>query len=245
MYSGFYTAASGMLMNRRSLDVSANNMANQNTPGFRAKRVVGTAFETQLQRVQGQQKTEIGTGSPISVVSEVMTNFDEMNIKETGRPFDIAIEGEGFFTIQGENGQYLTRNGNFDMDEEGYLVLPGAGRVLGDRGPVQVRNSEFVIGKTGNIYGSYGNLLDQLQIVQPEGEANLTPLENGLYAGGQTQMVRVYPDTVQGFTEVSNVDLNDEMTHMMEIQRAFQSCSKALTIIDQMNQKTASEIGKL
>lgn len=245
MFTGFYTAASGMLMNRRALDVSANNMANQNTPGYRSKRVVGTTFETELVRIQGQQKTPIGQGAPISIVSEVISSFEPANIEETGRPFDVAIVGEGLFTIEGADGEYLTRNGNFDIDRDGYLELRGVGRVLGDRGPIKINNSQFTVGKTGNVYSSFGNVLDQLRIVQPDNYDSLIPLENGVYAAGGTQAERIYPETFQGNVETSNVELNEEMTRVMELQRAFQSCSKALTMIDQMNQKSATEIGRL
>lgn len=245
MLSGFYTAASGMLMNRRALDVSSNNMANQNTPGYRSKRLVGTTFENELVRIQGQQKTPIGGGAPISIVSEVQSKFDSTNIKDTGRPYDVAINGEGLFTVQGADGEYLTRNGNFDIDKDGYLELRGIGRVLGDNGPIEIKNSQFTIGKTGTVYSSFGNALDQLRIVQPDDYDSLIPMENGVYAAGGAQAQRIYPETFQGKVEASDVDLNEEMTRVMELQRAFQSCSKAVTIIDQMNQKTASEIGRL
>ncbi len=68
--------------------------------------------------------------------------------------------------------------------------------------------------------------------------------ENGMFQAGNAQLLPVNTAVIQGSLEGSNVDLSAEMTRTMEIQRAFQSCSKALTIIDQMNQKTVSEIGK-
>ncbi len=245
MFSGFYTAASGMLMNRRALDVTADNMANQKTPGFRSKRMVGTTFDQQLVRQMGGVTAPIGQGSPIAIVAEEATNFEEGIIVDTDNPYNMAIHGDGFFVIQGENGEFLTRNGNFDKDAEGYLVLPGKGYVVGDMGPIEIGEDGFNVGTNGVIYDNQGGELDLFRIVEADNYENLTVYDNGMFGAGTAQLTESYPEVYQGKLEQSNVNLNDEMARSMEIQRAFQSCSRALTIIDQMNQKTVSEIGKI
>ena len=139
MLRGFYTAASGVLMQERTLNVLTNNLVNARTPGFRASRVVSTTFEDEyLVRLEKGASGAIGTGAPVRIVSDVPTLFDPSSLEETGRPYDLAINGEGFFNIlttdaQGNERQYLTRNGNFDVDEEGMLVLRGHGQVLGEK----------------------------------------------------------------------------------------------------------------
>lgn len=245
MFSGFYTAASGMLMNRRALDVTADNMANQKTPGYRSKRLVGTTFDQALVRQMGGQTTPIGQGSPIAIVSEEAMNFEEGILEDTGNPYNMAIHGDGFFVIQGENGEYLTRNGNFDKDEEGFLVLPGVGYVMGDVGPIEIGEDGFNVGTNGVIYDNEGGELDLFRIVDTDDYGNLTAYDNGMLGAGTAQLTESYPEVYQGKLEQSNVNLSDEMSRTMEIQRAFQSCSRALTIIDQMNQKAAAEIGKI
>lgn len=245
MFSGFYTAASGMLMNRRALDVTADNMANQKTPGYRSKRLVGTTFDQALVRQMGGQTTPIGQGSPIAIVSEEAMNFEEGILEDTGNPYNMAIHGDGFFVIQGENGEYLTRNGNFDKDEEGFLVLPGVGYVMGDVGPIEIGEDGFNVGTNGVIYDNEGGELDLFRIVDADDYGNLTAYDNGMLGAGTAQLTESYPEVYQGKLEQSNVNLSDEMSRTMEIQRAFQSCSRALTIIDQMNQKAAAEIGKI
>ncbi len=244
MFSGFYTAASGMLMNQRRLNAVSNNMANQNTPGYQAKKVIGTTFDDELLRQQGGTQVQIGGGSPIAIVAEEAIDFSQGVPKETNRPYDMAISGKGFFVIQGEGQEYLTRNGNFDRDNEGYLVLRGVGRVLGDDGPIKVDNGFFSVGSTGGVFSENGQLLDMIRMEEPEDYAALVQNDNGTYTAGG-QMTRVWPEVSQGWLEQSNVNLGKEMTDAMSVQRAFQSCGKAITIIDQMNQKTASEIGKL
>lgn len=245
MFSGFYTAASGMLMNRRALDVTADNMANQKTPGYRSKRLVGTTFDQALVRQMGGQTTPIGQGSPIAIVSEEAMNFEEGILEDTGNPYNMAIHGDGFFVIQGENGEYLTRNGSFDKDEEGFLVLPGVGYVMGDVGPIEIGEDGFNVGTNGVIYDNEGGELDLFRIVDADDYRNLTAYDNGMLGAGTAQLTESYPEVYQGKLEQSNVNLSDEMSRTMEIQRAFQSCSRALTIIDQMNQKAAAEIGKI
>lgn len=244
MFSGFYTAASGMMMNQRRLNLISNNMANQSTPGYQAKHLAATTFEDELVRQQNGQKTQIGGGTPISIVSEEAIDFTAGSYKDTNRPYDVAIKGAGYFSIQGEQGQCLSRNGNFSLDGEGYLVLPGVGRVMGEQGPIQVGTGTFSVGEIGGVYDVNGNLIDRLQIVEPEDYGTLIQNPDGTYTA-EGQVNQVYPETQQGMLEQSNVNLQKEMTSAMEIQRAFQSCGKALSIIDQMNQKTASEIGKL
>lgn len=245
MFSGFYTVASGVLMNQRALNMVSENVANQQTPGYMAKRLIKTTFGDELVRQQNLQNTSIGGGDPISIVAKEAIDSSEGEYADTGRIYDIAANGAGFFTIQGQNGEVYTRNGNFDVDGEGYLVLPGVGRVLGEGGPIQVNGSRFIVGRSGNVYDLDANVLGLLQMQGPEDYNTLVQNTDGTYSNPGGQMRRVYPEMRQGVLEESNVDLGREMTDAMSYQRAFQTCSKALTIVDQMNQKTASEIGKI
>lgn len=249
MLNGFFTAASGMFMQQRTLNVLSNNIANAKTPGFRSKRVVSTTFEQALlMRQEGNNSVQIGAGAPIRIVDSVPTQFDPSFLQETGRPFDMAIEGDGFFTIQGGEQQYLTRNGNFDIDEEGYLVLRGQGRVLGEDGAIQLNTSSFSVDEDGTVYDADGRRIDRLLVVQPEDYNALQSYENGMYGLDGAQMENMQASNVrvaQGVLEQSNIDMNREMSMAMEVQRTFQSCSKALTTIDQLNQKTVNELGRL
>ena len=246
MFSGFYTAASGMLMNQRSLNMAANNIANVKTSGYKPKRLVKTTFDQQLVREMNGRTEGLGQGSTISVGTREMTTHGQGPIEDTGKTYDLAINGDGFFVIQGENGQYLTRNGHFTRDDEGNLMLPGVGQLMGDGGPVYVDEEGLRVGADGIIYDNEDGALDQIQIVVPDNYDSLEFYDNGTYgAGAGVELSQVYPTVYQGKLEQSGVNLNNEMTRAMEVQRAFQSCGKALTIIDQMNQKTANEIGKL
>lgn len=268
MFSGFYTLASGMFMQQRSLNTIANNMANGETTGFRSERVISTTFEQEmLIRQERGQNNPIGKGAPVRVVEDVQTQFDPTRLVATERPFDLAINGEGYFNIASaqEGNQYLTRNGNFNVDTEGYLVLEGHGRVLGVKGEIQIGlSSDFRVDQNGEVYNSKGRYVDKLLITQPRPDTKLMKLPNGMYqideappmtptqlqamsTGGtvvpnpEAGMLPVAnPDIQQGVLEGSNVNFNREMALMIETQRNFQSCSKALQMLDTINQKTTN-----
>ncbi len=249
MLTGFYTAASGMLMQQRMLNVLSNNMANVKTPGFRIERVVSSTFEQALlTRMEKGNQAVIGSGDPIRIVEDVPTGFDPGFLETTDRPFDMAIAGEGFFVIQAENQQYLTRNGNFDLDEEGYLILRGAGRVQGQEGEIYLGSSNFTVSREGVIYDGNQRRVDTLLITRPADYAQLQKYANGMYIDPNAEATANNPpgvQVIQNTLERSNVNLNDEMALAIEAQRAFQISSSVLKSIDQLNDKTANRIASL
>ena len=250
MLRGFYTAAAGILVQERTLDVLTNNMANARTPGFRASRVVTTSFEHELlTRIEGANTGRIGKGVPMRRVDDVLVKFDPNSLEETGRPYDMALDGVGYFNIQGDGAtQYLTRNGSFDVDDNNQLVLPGHGLVMGENGPIQLLTSDFTVESDGNIYDATGELVDRLLITIPPEGAELEQVENGLFTVPDMAAnlpVDATTKVVQSWLERNNIDLNQEYTMVMEAQRAFQACSSALQIIDKIDQKAASQIAAL
>lgn len=264
MATGFYTAASGMLMQQRYLDTLGNNLSNIKTAGFKTERVVSNVFmQEMLNRIEGGKDNLIGKGAPVRIVQDVPTGFDDPSaLEQTDRPFDMAINGIGFFNIKvtdadGNEEVYLTRNGNFDIDEEGYLILRGKGRVQGDQGDIQVGGSNFVVDGDGTIYNDKNRAVDKLYITAANENTLLTKARNGLYkadtapaatpgsiagtitydteAAGVTRVEN--PDVRQNWLETSNVDMNREMSMMMEVQRNFDSCKQVIKMIDSMDQK--------
>lgn len=241
MLSGFYTVSSGMLVQQRNLNIISNNLVNSQTTGYKSERLITTTFDHEfLTRIEKNNNERIGSGSPVSLVDDVITNFNGSSLDETERPLDMAIVGEGFFNIQGEERQYMTRNGNFNIDQEGYLVLDGVGRVLGQNGAINLNgSSDFTVSSNGSIFDTNGQYVDRLLITMPAEGANMTKYNNGLYSA--TGVVELNNATVyQNVLERSNTDMNLEYTRLIEAQRAFSSCSAALRIIDQMNAKAAT-----
>ncbi len=249
MHSGFYTIASGILTRQNELDTIANNLANIQTPGYRASRLVTSSFEQEVQkRIDANGETVLGSGVayPLAVVSEELAVMEGGTLENTGRVLDFAINGNGYFNIQGADGTtYLTRNGQFTVDEQGYLELQGIGRVMGTAGLLKVDGQDVQADATGNLFNSAGQLLGKLQITAPAQDTTLTKMGNGMFTAPQGAAAAQNYSVAQGCIEKSNVNMNQEMTNFIAAQRAFQSCSSALQIIDEIDRKAVSEIGSI
>ena len=140
---------------------------------------------------------------------------------------------------------YLTRNGQFELDNEGFLVLGKAGRVQGLGGDIQIGTDDFIIDADGVIYNTtdYANwtVIDTLQLTYVPPDADVAKLGNDLFAynGGEGLPADETFDIVQGAFEKSNVDANKEITKMMEFQRHYEASSVALKYLDQINARSS------
>ncbi len=252
MFTGFYTLGSGMMTQQNKIDVIANNLANTQTPGYRADGVELSAFEKELlTRMTQEGQKSFGSGAPTATVQEEYQFMDAGVIQNTGRDMDVALDGDGFFNIQSfsdANTTYLTRNGKFDLDADGNLILPGYGYVLDDGGTqISLDNTNFTIGERGTIYDSEGEEVAILGVTVPEEGTALRKQSNGMFTleeNGTAVAAEGYR-TVQGSLELSNVDLNQEMSRLIETQRAYQLNSSAMQIVDTLNQKSATQIASV
>ncbi len=249
MLEGFYTIASGMLTSQRNIDTIGNNLVNLQTPGYRSERVIVSSFEQELMTRREQLGLDVlgdGIGATAAVVDNVVTVFSGGNLKPTDRGLDAAINGNGFFNIAGNDGtNYLTRNGNFDIDEQGYLVLPGVGRVSGENGPILVGTSDIEIREDGSIVNTAGEQLSRLSITAPNDYNTLERQANGMFTSQAPLAAAQDFQVVSNYLELSNGDMNQEMTSLVAAQRAFQSCSSALKIIDALDRKAATQIASI
>lgn len=251
MVKGFYNLASGMLSQNRRLDVTANNMVNLSTPGFKAEQYTDSTFQDVLiSRVGNKDKSGaqvIGEESFILAPSQLYVNFSRGTPEETGMPLDFAINGEGFFAIQTEDGVFYTRNGSFSLDDEGYLCLPAYGRVLNaDGDPIQLNTDSIRADETGALYfNEGGGYLGRIGVFAfPDNEA-LEKDANGLFATGGQQAQAVNPPLQWKWLEDSNVDMLQEMSTMMAAQRALQSASQVLKLYDGVLTKATTELGRI
>lgn len=239
MMSGYYSAASGILVQQRNINVIANNISNSQTPGYRLQRTVTTTYDHDFMvRLEGENGGYIGTGSPASLVDVVESEFDPSSLRETTSPFDMAVVGEGYFNVQGNAYTFLTRNGNFNIDDEGYLILADVGRVLGQNGEIRVGGSDFVVNADGSVADADGNIIDTLLITAPADDADMVKFENGFFITDNAVQIDA---TVRQYTlERSNMDLNQEYTRLIEAQRALQACATALSTMDGINARAAT-----
>ncbi len=251
MFRGFYQLTSGMLSQGRRLDVVANNMSNVSTAGYKAERYTdSTAFrEVMLNRVGNKDKVhtdELGRISYILAPDEQYTDYTQGSLEETELSLDFAIEGDGFFAIEWDGEIAYTRAGSFNLDEEGYLVLPGQGRVL-DAGnqPIQLPTDKIYVDPDGGIHTLENrNLIANLGIFAFGDNAALVRNDHGLFTGGQPQQAEGYI-IHNGMVERSNANMVHEMVAMMTAQRAIQSAAEISKIYDQVITKDTTEIGRM
>lgn len=209
------TAAAGLQAQQVALDTVGNNIANVNTPGFKAKRVdFAEALAAEL-RPAGMTSNGAPVGERISVGAGVIypaisTDFRQGIFTDTGNPFDLGIDGEGFFPVRMANGQSgYTRVGNFQPDAQGKLVN-AEGQILEVRIPLDV--TDLSVDETGKITGTLNGeqtIFGQIISDAPEGELNDYPVgtlqtdEQGRplnWAGGILPAALVIPE---GAGEVS------------------------------------------
>lgn len=259
MLRGYYTAASGMVTQEKKLNTYANNITNASTVGYKKDNMISGVFGEHLAvRMNAYQNVPthpIGEGVYMQVIDEKYTDYMQGAFEDTARPMDIAIAGEGYFVIgQDDGGEYLTRDGQFSLDEEGFLVLPGYGRVLGENGEIGIGTSNFSVDNEGNIYvtpfdaepDDEPELLDRLLIVAPSDYETFDKADDKLFTTDDYEQIS-FADTriFQGRLERSNVNIAEEMTRVISSQRALQSCSQIVKMYDEMAEKIHTQISKI
>lgn len=245
MLRGFYNAAQAMLVKQRELDAISNNVANMNTAGYKKDEIVTNTFKDELILVQGRRKT---SGHFFQTyVDSAKANLEQSNFEFSESKFDMAIWGNMYFNVTAPSGTtYQTRDGQFELDNEGYLTLNKAGRVQGQGGDIFLGSDDFVVDTDGYIRNPDGTVIDQLRLTYIPPDADVAKVGNSLfsYDGGAEPPEGETFDVIQGAFEKSNVDGNKEMTQAMEVQRIYEANSKILMQLDALNGK-ASTIASL
>lgn len=243
MIRGIYIAASGLNNSAQNIDVAGNNITNSDTAGFKKDAVVSGSFGEYLSyKLANGVSEEIGGISHGVEQAEIYTSFDQGALKETGQSLDLAIMGEGFFTLQSPEGAtLLTRNGHFLLNEEGYLCDTSGNLLVGTGGPLKVGQTDFTVTVSGEVTAnrlSCGTLL----ITCPQDLTALTKAgENSFIYDGQSGdafggYIR------QGCLEGANVDMVQEMSSLMEYSRSYQACSQLIKMMDKIAEKTVNDL---
>lgn len=247
MVRGLYTAASGMLAQSKKIDVLSNNMANSKTAGYKGDFATFEAFGNgETIRFQGAYSAALGATVNGAAMAQIGTHYDQGAVEQTGSSLDFAIEGAGYFTLEQPDGtRFITRNGQFNRREDGYLTDYSGNLVLGTNGPVYLERSDIEVTPTGEIL-SGGATAGNLLITNPatmEGAEKLPGAGFTLPAGGAQD---VFTGVIrQGALERSNIDLIEQMTSLVESSRAFQTCSRVVQMMDGILEKSVTQIGSL
>ncbi len=235
MNKGTYIALSGAILKGKQMEVIAQNIANSSTSGFKKDRISFKDYVIPVDNNPGSRPD----GRVMTELSAIVTDFSEGTIARTGNPLDVAINGKGFFALEGDK---YTRNGSFQVDSEGYLVSRDGLKVLGDGGPISVQGSHIDISSSGEV------IVDDvsagiLQIVDFPDKGALSKLSGGLFASKKAGE-EVNPGVSQGYIEGSNVNVIREMIEMLKVHREFESYQKMIQAFDEAVSKTINGMGR-
>lgn len=234
-------AASRLTAAQRALEVTADNIANADTPGYRTERV---QFTDWLSRQAGD--TTPPGGRTIAYVQDRATWREQTQgaISRTGNPFDLALAGDGYFTVNTPAGPRLTRNGRFGLQPDGTLSDMAGNAVLDTTGqPIQLApvDTNVTISADGSVSSQNGPL-GKIGVVQPADPQRLSA-EGGTLLRADTPTTPVAtPGVVQGAVEGSNVQPVLEVTRMMDGLRQFQFVSE---LVQAESDRQQSAIDKL
>lgn len=225
MDTATYVATSRLVAQQRAMDVLGDNIANAGTPGFKAERVL---FSDWLARQQGGQPPRGGRTIAYTQDRATYRELEPGSVSHTGNPLDIAITGDGFFTVGAAQGPRLTRAGRFGLMPDG-TIADGAGNALLDTNgkPLKVAQADtrITIAGDGTISSENGQI-GKIGIVKPADPMRLQA-EGGRLARADTPTSPIAaPKIVQGAVEESNVQPITEMTRMMTGLREFQFVSQ-------------------
>jgi len=204
----------------RQMAVVANNMANANTPGFKAEQMMFTSYLA---------KTKSDTtpfGRKLAFVQDfgVLHNTAEGPLEQTGNPLDIAIHGPGYFQVDTPGGPRYTRDGHFQLDSTGMVVTSAGYPLLQQNGnPIVIAptESQITIAGDGTVNTENG-VVGQIQVVNFANEQQLQPMGDGTYQTTQNAIPVAHASVAQGMLEESNVQPVAEMTSMLNILRNYE-----------------------
>lgn len=257
MVRGLYTAYTGMLNEQRRLDVISNNLANSTTVGYKEENVTNQAFADMMaikirDGSHGYLDEPIGNMNLGVKIGETYMNWGQGSLRQTENTYDIAIRGKGFFqmNVMDKNGNQTimyTRNGQFTITKEGYVVDADGNHLQGSGGDLQipVDAAEVAIKPDGSVYAD-GVLVDNIVLTDFEdynylelyGENMFLPVEGARSFNSDATML-------QGYTEQSNVNVIDEMVSMITITRAYEAGQKMIQTEDRLIDSSVNSIGKV
>jgi len=240
MDSGFFAAMTGLVARTQALDTAAANLANAQTPGYRAEREF---FRSAL----------LGPDALTSQLGRTVNNFgllggdrldlDQGALTSTGNPLDLAIEGEGFFQVQTPNGLRYTRDGGFHRSPSGQLVAGAAEPVLSDAGKgIQLPPGDVTVGSDG-VVSVAGGVVATVGVFTFPSSARLTPEGANRYVApeGVNAALSKKSTVHQGAIEAANQDVIQGSLDLIVMQRQAEMMQKALTIFHTEFNKIASE----
>ncbi len=246
MVRGLYTSVGGMIPRVNQQRNIASNLANQTTFGYKKSSIFLRELITAqyaLDHAQGVERTE--------VPEELYIDFTQGTMDKTDMPFDLALNGNGFFQVRDAEGTvFLTRGGRFYLDEEGVLITSSGMQLLNNRDDsIRVTGTDADIGGNGDVYenGEYRNRINVVDFAE-EDYQSLVSVGNGLFINPENVPeipVGMQTQVFQGHLEDANVEPVMTMVDMIDVFRMFELGQKAIQIQDRSLENVVTDVGRI
>lgn len=244
MDRGIYAATSGGQLNSRRIDIVANNLANVNTVGFKAERLVSRekSFADTLAGSLPITEAEKGSIKQVPEVTDVgtTTDFSPGPVSNTGNALNVALLNPNqFFVVQTPTGEMYTRAGNFSLNAERTLVTADGLPVLGDGGPISLPPAGEARIATNGAVTAGGVTIAKLRVAQIDDLKQLQRSDGVRFKLGQgAQPQTVEPAVIPESVEMPNVQIVQAMIDMVNTQRAFEAYTKTTRTLDELNDRS-------
>lgn len=242
MVKGIKHAAAGMISRMRQQEAISNNLANVNTTGYKANRVI-FSHEINSAMLRNSYPTRPGQGGG----DYYFLNMDltQGALQDTRNPLDVAIGGSGFLVIESGESFGYTRNGNFSLNEENELINGQGHRVQGVDGAIRITGSDVVIRESGEVVVD-GRVAGRIRVVDFPSDTQLKRNADGYFIPeGEIEPVTSENSRImQGKLEKSNVNPVRAMVQMIELNRNFEALQKAIHAQNETLRIATNEIVK-
>jgi len=237
MDAAMYKALSGAVAQMRRMDVTAQDMANANTTGYKGDRLAFS--EVLAERLPAEDRS----GGWVAVADQ-RTQFSQGGIQMTGNPLNLALEGDGLFVVDTARGERYTRNGSFTLSPDGTLITPQGDALLGEGGAMQITGSKIEIASDGTVKSEQGEI-GRIRVVRFANPNQVVKEGADLFRALPANMEEA-PGTrvVQGGLEQSNVSPIDSMVSLISINRQFEAYQRAMKLMDAATEKIVADTGR-
>lgn len=244
-----YQNASALRTVEQWQDISSHNLATSDVAGFKKTESAVNSVKAGHLPKETLSEFERGLRAQYPLLDGEFA-MSQGELRQTANPYDLAIEGEGFFEVQGENGEMLyTRNGHFRMNSESVLVSSTGKEVQGENGRIQVLPAmgDIIINKRGEITQERApnTIVARLKVVNFDDPQKLGRMPGGFRSAGQQPKQMTNPTVLQNFVENSNVNPLQEMVNMITLSRIHEANHKMIQQYDNIFGKAISSLGQL
>jgi flagellar basal-body rod protein FlgF len=242
MDNSFMVGLSAQQVLQKRMDTTANNLANMTTAGFKVEHVL-------TRELSEKPATASDNPSEINFADAWMLqrDFSTGAMQQTGNALDFAIENDGFFAVQTSAGEAYTRDGRFNLNEQGQVVTRNGDLVMGDGGPITLdpTGGPLSVSREGSI-SQDGQIAGKLKVVNFKTPGGLEKIGNNLWRATDEQPAAA-PEArvVSGFVEGSNVNAVLELTEMIDISRAYTSVAKMISQSDELRGASIEKLAKV